>query len=107
MKKRFPEFNENYRNRSSRLKGWRYAGFIGGIVGLIGATFYVVAIHPMLFPEGYQEIQKITRAGIDQEKIQPGNMKVWSDPFDRPEKNKRAVFYSFLFDLCQIMCCTT
>ena len=27
-----------------------------------------------------------TDAGIDQEKIQPGGMKVWSDPFDRPGK---------------------
>ena len=27
------------------------------------------------------------KAGIKQENIQPGNMKVWSDPFDRPSKS--------------------
>ena len=27
-----------------------------------------------------------SKAGIKQEDIQPGGMKVWSDPFDRPGK---------------------
>ena len=26
--------------------------------------------------------------GVKQEDIQPGNMKIWTDPFDRPEKQK-------------------
>lgn len=57
--------------------------FIGAFVGAVGLTIYPVIISPMMNPEQYKKIQKITRAGIKQEEIQPGNMKVWSDPFDR------------------------
>ena len=43
---------------------------------------------PYLYPEKWQKMSKEIRkeAGIRQEEIQPGNMKVWSDPFDRPGK---------------------
>lgn len=68
------------------LAGWRYAVFIGGIVTTITAALYPIAIEPMMDPEKYKKIQKITREGINQEEIQPGNMKVWSDPFAPPKK---------------------
>lgn len=28
-----------------------------------------------------EEAQKVNRAGIDREEVQPGHMRVWSDPF--------------------------
>ncbi|XP_026751708.1 small integral membrane protein 20 [Galleria mellonella] len=71
------------------FKGWRYAAFISGFVGFIGLTLYPIIISPMLDPSHYKEIQKETRKNINREQIQPGNMKVWTDPFDRkkPETN--------------------
>ncbi|XP_058461118.1 small integral membrane protein 20 [Malaya genurostris] len=69
------------------LKGRNYVLFIGGIVGLIGLACYPIIIDPMLNPEKYKKIQQITRAGIRQEDIQPGNMRVWSDPF-KPREDK-------------------
>lgn len=65
------------------LKGWKFVAFIGTFVGGLGLAVYPVIISPMLNPDEYKRIQKITRAGVKQEEIQPGNMKVWSDPFDR------------------------
>ncbi|CAH2055795.1 unnamed protein product, partial [Iphiclides podalirius] len=64
-------------------KGWRYSALIGGLVGLLGLTLYPIAISPMLDPSEYKKIQKESRKNIRQEDIQPGNMKVWSDPFGR------------------------
>ncbi|XP_058835154.1 small integral membrane protein 20-like [Topomyia yanbarensis] len=63
------------------LKGRNYALFISGIVGLIGLACYPIIIDPMLNPEKYKKVQQVNRAGIKQEQIQPGNMRVWSDPF--------------------------
>ncbi|CAK1589098.1 unnamed protein product [Parnassius mnemosyne] len=67
----------------SFLKGWRYTAFIGGFVGLLGLTLYPIAVSPMLDPSEYKKIQKESRKNIRQEDIQPGNMKIWSDPFGR------------------------
>lgn len=64
-----------------RLKGWRYVAFISGIVGAIGLAVYPVIIKPMYDNSKYKDIQKIVRAGVHQDQIQPGNMRVWSDPF--------------------------
>ncbi|XP_053616383.1 small integral membrane protein 20 [Plodia interpunctella] len=61
----------------------RYVVFLTGFVGFIGLTLYPIAISPMLDSSEYKKIQKETRKHIDQEKIQPGNMPVWSDPFGR------------------------
>ncbi|XP_026318142.1 small integral membrane protein 20 [Hyposmocoma kahamanoa] len=69
------------------FKGWRYATFIGGFVGFIGLTMYPIAISPMLDASQYKQIQKVTRRNLNPEQIQPGNMKVWSDPFDRKHDN--------------------
>ncbi|CAG9818301.1 unnamed protein product [Phaedon cochleariae] len=65
------------------LKGWRYALLLGGLVGGIGLAIYPIIIDPMSNPEKYKKIQAQTRAHIRQEDIQPGNMKVWTDPFGR------------------------
>ncbi|CAH4034937.1 unnamed protein product [Pieris brassicae] len=71
-------------------KGWRYAAFLGGFIGFIGLTLYPIAVSPMMDSSKYKEIQKETRKNIRQEDIQPGNMNVWTDPFDRkkPETTK-------------------
>lgn len=37
------------------LKGWRYAAFIGTIVGSIGLTLYPIIIEPMMNEEKYSE----------------------------------------------------
>lgn len=71
----------------ARLVGWRYATLIGGLVGLIGLTLYPIAIDPYLNPDKWKNVQKETRKNIQQEDVQPGGMKVWSDPFDRPKHN--------------------
>lgn len=59
---------------------------IGGLVTSITVALYPIAIEPMMNPEKYKKLQKITREGINQDQIQPGNMKVWSDPFDRKKE---------------------
>ncbi|KAL1506522.1 hypothetical protein ABEB36_005870 [Hypothenemus hampei] len=66
--------------------GWRYAALIGGMVGAIGLAVYPIIIDPIRNPDKYKKIQEQTRKNIKQEDIQPGNMKVWTDPFDRREK---------------------
>ena len=60
------------------LTGWKYAGFIGAIVGAIGLATYPIIVSPYLYPEKWQKMSKEIRkeAGIKQEEIQPGNMKV-------------------------------
>jgi len=70
------------------LKGWRFAGFVGTFVGFIGLAIYPIIISPYMYPEKWKKISKEVRdgAGIKPEDIQPGNMKVWTDPFDRPGK---------------------
>lgn len=65
------------------LKGWKFGVFVGSMVGLIGLAVYPIIIYPYFHIDEYKEIQKITRKNIDQESIQPGGMKVWSDPFGR------------------------
>lgn len=65
------------------LRGWKYVTFIGAFVGFLGIAIYPVIISPMINSEEYKKMQKVNRRGIKQEEIQPGNMKVWSDPFDR------------------------
>ncbi|KAK9891803.1 hypothetical protein WA026_016599 [Henosepilachna vigintioctopunctata] len=67
----------------TQYKGLKYAVFIGGLVTTISLALYPIVVDPMINTEKYKQIQKITREGIKQEEIQPGNMKVWSDPFDK------------------------
>uniref|UniRef100_A0A131XAB2 Uncharacterized protein n=1 Tax=Hyalomma excavatum TaxID=257692 RepID=A0A131XAB2_9ACAR len=56
---------------------------LAGIATAVLVALYPIAIHPYLFVQDYKEIQKRTRKDIDQESVQPGGMKVWSDPFKR------------------------
>ncbi|ODM89070.1 Small integral membrane protein 20 [Orchesella cincta] len=42
--------------------------------------------NPTHFFHFIERAQRHTRQGIKQEEIQPGNMKVWSDPFGRKKK---------------------
>ncbi|XP_069947905.1 small integral membrane protein 20 isoform X2 [Cherax quadricarinatus] len=65
------------------LHGWRYGMFVGCLVGFISATVYPIIIYPMMNIDTYKKIQAENRKNIKQEEIQPGNMKVWSDPFGR------------------------
>jgi len=58
-------------------------GAYGVFIGLLSATLYPIVIHPIMNTEYYKKLQNENRKGINQEEIQPGNMKVWSDPFDR------------------------
>ena len=53
-----------------------------------GLTLYPIIIAPMMNPEPWKQMSEDARkrANIKQEDIQPGNMKVWTDPFDRPGK---------------------
>lgn len=62
--------------------------FIGSVVGAIGLAIYPVIISPYLFPEKWKQQSRAIREeyNIKQESIQPGGMKVWTDPFDRPGK---------------------
>ncbi|XP_056643006.1 small integral membrane protein 20 [Diorhabda carinulata] len=70
------------------LVGWRYVALISGLVGTIGLAIYPIIIDPMTNPDKYKKIQENARQGIRQEDIQPGNMKVWSDPFDRKKSSQ-------------------
>ncbi|XP_067661479.1 small integral membrane protein 20-like [Haliotis asinina] len=56
---------------------------LGALVGGIGLTLYPIMIQPYMHPEEWQKMQKHTREGIDRESIQPGGMKVWSNPFEK------------------------
>lgn len=73
---------------SKPLKGWRFAVLVGGLVGALGAACYPIILAPMQNPEPWQKISHEIRQkhNIKQENIQPGNMKVWTDPFDREGK---------------------
>lgn len=78
----------SYNNRGVKLKGWRFAAFVGALFGSISAYLYPIVVAPMRNPDEWKQMSEDNRRakGIKQENIQPGNMKVWSDPFDRPGK---------------------
>lgn len=58
----------------------------------LGAALGPIYIYPLYNTKSYKEVQKQGRAGINQEDIQPGGMRVWSDPFaplpDKKQENK-------------------
>lgn len=56
---------------------------IGALVSVIGLALYPIAIHPKLFPQKYQNMQRENRKGIAQKDVQPGGMNVWTDPFKK------------------------
>ncbi|XP_071055564.1 small integral membrane protein 20 [Onthophagus taurus] len=65
------------------IKNLKFVGVMCGLIGGIAIAIYPIVIYPMMNIDEYKKIQKETRKGIRQEDIQPGNMKVWTDPFDR------------------------
>jgi hypothetical protein len=69
--------------------GTRNSLIIAGFVGFIGLALYPIVIAPIVNPKKWQNVQKETRKGIDQASIQPGGMRVWSDPF-KPRLDKLA-----------------
>lgn len=38
------------------LTGWKYAAFVGSIVGVIGLTLYPIAVKPMIDPDYYSKL---------------------------------------------------
>ena len=57
---------------------------IAVVVG-IGVACIPTIIYPMYDTSGYKVKQGEMRQSIDRQSIQPGEMKVWSDPF-KPSK---------------------
>ncbi|XP_021950289.1 small integral membrane protein 20 [Folsomia candida] len=72
-----------------KLSGWRFGVFVAGLVGAVGCAIYPIIISPMIDPSPYVQAQKNSRKGIKQEEIQPGGMKVWSDPFKRKDNSEK------------------
>lgn len=59
-----------------------------GMLLAVGIASYPIVIQPMNNPEPWnKQCQKFRdQENIDVNKIQPGGMKIWTDPFDRPGK---------------------
>ncbi|XP_031632363.1 small integral membrane protein 20-like [Contarinia nasturtii] len=66
-----------------KRKFWSSNFLFIGIAGTVLVALIPIFIEPYLNSKKYNEIQKKTRANIIQEDVQPGNMRVWSDPFGR------------------------
>ncbi|XP_005096219.1 small integral membrane protein 20 [Aplysia californica] len=64
-------------------KNLKSLGVIGVVVGGILVATYPIIIAPYMDPRPWHEVQNVGRQGIDREKIQPGGMKVWTDPFEK------------------------
>lgn len=64
-------------------RGLNITVILGGFVAAVCAALYPVVIHPYLHVDEYKKVQQQTRKDIDQESVQPGGMKIWSDPFGR------------------------
>ncbi|XP_014209195.1 uncharacterized protein LOC106639897 [Copidosoma floridanum] len=45
---------------SQKLKGWRFAMFIGGFVGAVLTPFYFTAIQPFMDSSHYKQIREHT-----------------------------------------------
>ncbi|KAH7644562.1 small integral membrane protein 20 [Dermatophagoides farinae] len=74
MKRSIPLFS---RSRN----GYKGALIVAGFVGTVLIALYPIFIYPYFNIEKYQKTQHENRKGINREEIQPGNMRVWSDPF--------------------------
>ncbi|NXG46722.1 SIM20 protein, partial [Psilopogon haemacephalus] len=54
------------------MASWvRTLGIFGGFAVVVAAAFYPIYFRPLLLPEEYKKEQRINRAGIVQEDIQP------------------------------------
>lgn len=58
-------------------------GLVIAMLGAVTLALYPIAIAPFFNQDKWKNIQSEARKGIHQEDVQPGNMKVWTDPFDR------------------------
>uniref|UniRef100_UPI00358E2495 small integral membrane protein 20 n=1 Tax=Myxine glutinosa TaxID=7769 RepID=UPI00358E2495 len=58
----------------------------GGFIGAVVAFLYPIFIYPRMHMHEFQITQQKNREGVNQESIQPGGMKVWSDPFSPPKR---------------------
>ncbi|CAK8686233.1 unnamed protein product [Clavelina lepadiformis] len=62
-----------------------------GLVIAVGLAFYPIYILPLYHPERYQQVQEEARKGITQEEVQPGDMRVWSNPFEpKPDLDRKS-----------------
>ncbi|CAG2180733.1 unnamed protein product [Oppiella nova] len=66
-----------------RMTPVRFGLTMAAFIGAVGAAMYSVFVYPVQHVDYYKERQTANRQGIKQEDIQPGGMRVWSDPFDR------------------------
>jgi len=67
----------------------RYSPFV--IIGsAVIIAVYPIIIDPAKDSSQWAEIQKQGRAGIKQDEIQPGGMRVWSSPFQPREDQKKS-----------------
>lgn len=66
-------------------RDWRGVYVALGMIGAVATALYPIFIYPYFHIEEYQKVQKINREqiGMPREAIQPGNMRVWSDPFEQ------------------------
>ncbi|KAH9513936.1 Small integral membrane protein 20 [Bulinus truncatus] len=87
VNKRFISHKLKPKHRISKMNYIRHnlrsVMMIGTVVGGIFVATYPIIISPYLNPKPWKQEQSIGRRGIDREKIQPGGMKVWTDPFDK------------------------
>ncbi|XP_022699041.1 small integral membrane protein 20-like [Varroa jacobsoni] len=72
--------------RPQRRQNWRFVGVVGGLFGTILLALYPIAIQPYLDSSEWKTTQQHTRKSIVQEEVQPGGMRVWSDPFERKKR---------------------
>lgn len=66
-------------------KNKRIVLIFGGFVTAVAAAFYPIFYYPLTHRDEYRKVQKVNRAGINQEEVQPVGLKIWSDPF-KPDK---------------------
>lgn len=62
--------------------------YVAGLMTLTGVASYAAIIYPMMHASEFREIQEKTRRGLDRTQIQPGGMRIWSDPFTEREKEE-------------------
>ncbi|KAF6034109.1 hypothetical protein EB796_007588 [Bugula neritina] len=76
--------NLEYTNSITKfVRNYKSTLAIGLCVGIVCAGCYAAIIQPMSHVDSWQTTQRENRRGINQEDIQPGGMRVWSDPFNR------------------------
>ncbi|CAF1616796.1 unnamed protein product [Rotaria sp. Silwood1] len=52
---------------------------VTAVIGGLSLVFF----YPYMNIDRFRNIQKVTRAGINPEDVQPAGLPVWRDPFDR------------------------